>query len=146
MLPYPEPYQSMYQRRRLGALGIEWRPTSIQFAIGTDIGIGQEFPILPVPDLDFQLEPLPDYLDALYLEPENDAMNDDNDSEYNVTEEYISDEPIDHSDSASSDSECSEDDKVRRNQKDSAWRSRKRKPVFEVSLSLELIMFLVCIF
>ncbi|KAK4406935.1 Bromodomain and WD repeat-containing protein 1 [Sesamum angolense] len=109
MLPYPEPYQSMYQRRRLGALGIEWRPSSIKFAIGTDIGMGPEFHILPLADLDVVLEPLPDYVDAMYWEPENDGMNDDNDSEYNITEEYFSDEQTCPSDSKLSDSDCSED-------------------------------------
>lgn len=35
LIPYPEPYQSIYQQRRLGALGIEWNPPSVQLAIGT---------------------------------------------------------------------------------------------------------------
>ncbi|KAL0420120.1 UNVERIFIED_CONTAM: PH-interacting protein [Sesamum radiatum] len=133
MLPYPEPYQSMYQRRRLGALGIEWRPSSIKFAIGTDIGMGPEFHILPLADLDVVLEPLPDYVDAMYWEPENDGMNDDNDSEYNITEEYFSDEQTCPSDSKLSDSDCSED-KVRRNQKDNMRRSKRKKAVLEVEL------------
>ncbi|KAL2239051.1 UNVERIFIED_CONTAM: Bromodomain and WD repeat-containing protein 1 [Sesamum indicum] len=133
MLPYPEPYQSMYQRRRLGALGIEWRPSSIKFAIGTDIGMGPEFHILPLADLDVVLEPLPDYVDAMYWEPENDGMNDDNDSEYNITEEYFSDEQTCPSDSKLSDSDCSEE-KVRRNQKDNMRRSKRKKALLEVSL------------
>ncbi|KAL0389713.1 UNVERIFIED_CONTAM: Bromodomain and WD repeat-containing protein 1 [Sesamum calycinum] len=133
MLPYPEPYQSMYQRRRLGALGIEWRPSSIKFAIGTDIGMGPEFHILPLADLDVVLEPLPDYVDAMYWEPENDGMNDDNDSEYNITEEYFSDEQTCPSDSKLSDSDCSED-KIRRNQKDNMRRSKRKKAVLEVEL------------
>ncbi|KAF2304775.1 hypothetical protein GH714_037926 [Hevea brasiliensis] len=33
MIPYPEPYQTMFQKRRLGALGIEWHPPSIKFAV-----------------------------------------------------------------------------------------------------------------
>ncbi|KAL3849678.1 hypothetical protein ACJIZ3_011560 [Penstemon smallii] len=132
MLPYPEPYQSMYQRRRLGALGIEWRPSSIKFAIGTDIGMGQEFQILPLADLDVVLEPLPDYLDSLYWEPENDVMNDDNDSEYNVTEEHFSDEQTCPSDNTSIDSDCSEEDKIRRNQKDIMRRSKRKKSMLEI--------------
>ncbi|KAI3449399.1 hypothetical protein Pfo_006064 [Paulownia fortunei] len=134
MLPYPEPYQSTYQQCRLGALGIEWRPSSIKFAVGTDIGMGQEFQILPLADLDVVLEPLPDYVDAMYWEPENDGMNDDNDSEYNVTEEYFSDEQTCPSDSRSSDSDCSKEDKIRRNQKDSMRRSKRKKSVLEVEL------------
>ncbi|CAA3003798.1 bromodomain and WD repeat-containing 3 isoform X1 [Olea europaea subsp. europaea] len=131
MLPYPEPYQSMYQRRRLGALGIEWRPSSIKFAVGTDIGIGQEFHILPLADLDAAIEPLPEFVDAMYWEPEIDVMNEDNDSEYNVTEGYSSDEQDCRSDSLSSDPECSED-KVGWSRKNSRSRSKQKKPVIEV--------------
>ncbi|CAA0831983.1 Unknown protein [Striga hermonthica] len=134
MLPYPEPYQSTYQQRRLGALGIEWRPSSIKFAVGTDIGMGQEFQILPLPDLDVVLEPLPDYVDAMYWEPENDGMNDDNDSEYNAAEENFSDEQTCLSDSTSSDLDCSEEDKVARNHKDSTRRSKRKKSVLEVGM------------
>ncbi|KAH6811226.1 WD40 domain-containing protein [Perilla frutescens var. frutescens] len=132
MLPYPEPYQSTYQQRRLGALGIEWRPSSIKFAVGTDIGMGQEFQILPLPDLDVVLEPLPDFVDAMFWEPENDVIHDDNDSEYNVTEEHFSDEQTCPSDSNSSDSVCGEEDNVRRNPKDSMRRSKRNKSLLEV--------------
>ncbi|KAL6505075.1 hypothetical protein OROGR_024892 [Orobanche gracilis] len=135
MLPYPEPYQSTYQQRRLGALGIEWRPSSIKFAVGTDIGIGQEFQILPLPDLDVVFEPLPDYVDAMYWEPENDGLNDDNDSEYNVTEENSSDEQTCPSDSTSNDSNCHEQDKVTRNQKNNMRRSKRKKSVQEATSS-----------
>ncbi|KAL2507578.1 WD40/YVTN repeat-like-containing domain [Forsythia ovata] len=131
MLPYPEPYQSMYQRRRLGALGIEWHPSSIKFAVGTDIGIGQDFHILPLADLDAAVEPLPEFVDAMYWEPEYDVMNDDNDSEYNVTEGYSSDEQDCRSDSLSSDPECSED-RVGQSQRTSRWRPKQKKPVIEV--------------
>ncbi|KAL6525911.1 hypothetical protein OROMI_030306 [Orobanche minor] len=135
MLPYPEPYQSTYQQRRLGAMGIEWRPSSIKFAVGTDIGIGQEFQILPLPDLDMVLEPLPDYVDAMYWEPENDGLNDDNDSEYNVAEENSSDEQTCPSDSTSSDSNCREQDKVTRNQKNNTRRLKRKKSVQEATSS-----------
>nr|GEU45443.1 bromodomain and WD repeat-containing protein 3 isoform X1 [Tanacetum cinerariifolium] len=44
MIPYPEPYQSMYQQRRLGSMGFEWRPSSVRFAVGTDISlVDQEY-------------------------------------------------------------------------------------------------------
>ncbi|MCO5554971.1 hypothetical protein L7F22_008511 [Adiantum nelumboides] len=36
MIPYQEPYQSMYQRRRLGALGIDWQPLQLNLAVGMD--------------------------------------------------------------------------------------------------------------
>nr|XP_043635528.1 PH-interacting protein-like isoform X2 [Erigeron canadensis] len=87
MLPYPEPYQSNYQRRRLGALNMEWRPPSRNFAIGTDIGLGQEYQMLPLADLDVVAEPLPEFLDAMFWEPENDVIIDSTDSEYNVTDD-----------------------------------------------------------
>lgn len=93
MLPYPEPYQSDYQRRRLGSLNLEWRPSSLKFAIGTDIGLGQEYQILPLADLDVVVEPLPEFLDAaMFWEPENDVIVDSTDSEYNLTDEYSSDD------------------------------------------------------
>ncbi|CAK9145214.1 unnamed protein product [Ilex paraguariensis] len=132
MLPYPEPYQSMYQRRRLGALGIEWRPSSIKFAIGTDVGLGQEYQILPLADLDIVIDPLPEFLDAMYWEPENDVINDDTDSEYNVPEEYSSeDEQGSSNDSSSSDPEHSEGGNEQ-SQKDGIRRSKRKKPRAEV--------------
>lgn len=36
MIPYQEPYQSMYQQRRLGALGIDWQPLCVNLAVGMD--------------------------------------------------------------------------------------------------------------
>ncbi|KAI5067562.1 hypothetical protein GOP47_0018090 [Adiantum capillus-veneris] len=36
MIPYQEPYQSMYQQRRLGALGIDWQPLRLNLAVGMD--------------------------------------------------------------------------------------------------------------
>ncbi|KAL3695680.1 hypothetical protein R1sor_009756 [Riccia sorocarpa] len=35
MIPYAEPYQTNYQQRRLGALGIDWQPPAVFLAIGT---------------------------------------------------------------------------------------------------------------
>ncbi|XP_052182402.1 uncharacterized protein LOC127795031 [Diospyros lotus] len=135
MIPYPEPYQSRYQRRRLGALGIEWRPSSVKFAIGTDIGLGQE--ILPLADLDVVIDPLPEFIDAMYWEPENEVINDDTDSEYNVTEEYSSEAEEGSFDSISpSDPECSdEDNMVDKGHKDGLRRSKRRKPKSEVKLT-----------
>lgn len=134
MIPYPEPYQSMYQRRRLGALGIEWSPSSIKkFAIGTDIGLGHE--ILPLPDLDRVIEPLPEFIDAMFWEPENEVINDDTDSEYNVTDEHSSEgeRGILYSYS-SSDPECSEEDNMdEQYHKDGLRRSKRRKHKAEVS-------------
>ncbi|KAG9139397.1 hypothetical protein Leryth_017313 [Lithospermum erythrorhizon] len=70
LIPYPEPYQSMYQQRRLGALGIEWHPPSVRFAVGNDITLDQEYQMLPIADLDMLLEPLPEFTDVMDWEPE----------------------------------------------------------------------------
>lgn len=129
MLPYPEPYQIMYQRRRLGAMGIEWRPSSIKLAVGPDIGLGQEYQVLPLLDLNMVFEPLPDFLDAMYLEPENDVVHDETDSEYFITDEFSSeDEQEGLSDSSSSNIGSSEEDK------DGLRRSKRKRPLSEVAL------------
>lgn len=145
MIPYAEPYQSMYQRRRLGALSIEWRPSTIKFAIGTDIGLGHE--ILPLPDLDRVIEPLPEFIEAMYWEPENEVINDDTDSEYNVTDEYSSegDQRILYS-SASSDPEGSEEDNMAEQyHKDGLRRSKRRKhKASDVSVVMILVHSFLC--
>lgn len=135
MMPYPEPYQSVYQQRRLGALGVEWRPSSIKFAVGPDISIGQDYEMPPLADLEPTIEPLPEFTD-MYWEPENEIISDDNDSEYNVTEECSSEaEQGSLCSGASSDPECSgEDIEVKRGYRDGLRRSRRRKHISEVSL------------
>lgn len=138
MLPYPEPYQSAYQRRRLGALNIEWRPSSIKLAVGPDIGLGQEYQVLPLADLDLVVEPLPEFVDAMYLEPENDVIHDETDSDYFVTDEYSSEDEQEHSsDDSSSEPECSEENKVGRGQKDGLRRSKRKKSLAEVRFNFQ---------
>lgn len=90
LIPYPEPYQTMYQKRRLGALGMEWRPHAMNFAVGTDFSMGQDYQVPPLADLERLMEPLAEFIDALYWEPDNEILTDDNDSEYNVADEYTS--------------------------------------------------------
>ncbi|MFS8014226.1 putative transcription factor WD40-like family [Helianthus anomalus] len=124
MLPYPEPYQSNYQRRRLGALKLEWRPPSLKFAVGTDIGLGQEYHMLPLADLDVVAEPPPEFLDAMFWEPENDIIIDSTDSEYNVTEDSEDEQAISGNssgDAAESSGGNNIDDGSRR-------RSKRKKP------------------
>nr|GEW61021.1 PH-interacting protein [Tanacetum cinerariifolium] len=71
MIPYPDPYQSMYQQKRLGSLGFEWRPSSVRFAVGTEISlVDQEYQVPPVVDLDILMDPLLEFLDAKDWEPE----------------------------------------------------------------------------
>ncbi|XP_054786202.1 uncharacterized protein LOC129292639 [Prosopis cineraria] len=111
MIPYPEPYQSEYQRRRLGALGIEWRPSSLRLAVGPDFSLDPDYQMFPLADLDMPAEPLPEFIDAMDWEPENEVHSDDTDSEYNVTEDYSSGgEKECSSSNASGDPECSIDD------------------------------------
>lgn len=88
MIPYPEPFQSMYQKRRLGTLGVEWRPPSVNFAVGpTYNATTGEYQTIPIIDPD-RWEPLPEITDFFELEPENEVISDDTDSEYNGMDEY----------------------------------------------------------
>ncbi|KAG8096270.1 hypothetical protein GUJ93_ZPchr0013g37356 [Zizania palustris] len=88
MIPYPEPFQSMYQKRRLGTLGIEWRPPSVNFAVGpTYNATTGEYQIIPIIDPD-RWEPLPEIMDFIELEPEIEVISDDTDSEYNGLDEH----------------------------------------------------------
>ncbi|KAL6902266.1 hypothetical protein ACP4OV_005142 [Aristida adscensionis] len=90
MIPYPEPFQSMYQKRRLGTLGTEWRPPSVNFAVGpTYNATTGEYQTIPIIDPD-RWEPLPEITDFIELEPENEVISDDTDSEYNGMDEYYS--------------------------------------------------------
>ncbi|KAI4371378.1 hypothetical protein MLD38_019620 [Melastoma candidum] len=130
MTPYEEPYQSMYQRRRLGALGVEWHPPSVRLAVGPDLSVGQDFPMLPLADLDVLAEPLPDFLDAMEWEPENEIYSDDNDSEYSIPDEYSSGRGQESLDFNSSDDDLesiSEDTGAENSDKDSLRRSKRRQ-------------------
>ncbi|KAK7392242.1 hypothetical protein VNO78_20674 [Psophocarpus tetragonolobus] len=124
MVPYPEPYQSQFQQRRLGALGIEWRPSLIKYAVGPDFSVGQDYPVIPLVDLEGMVEPQPEFLDAMFWEPEYDIIvSDDTDSEYNANEDSSS-AAGQGSVISSSDLECSEDDSSNR---DGLRRSRRKK-------------------
>ncbi|KAJ4793331.1 WD40 domain-containing protein [Rhynchospora pubera] len=94
MIPYPEPYQSMYQRRRLGTLGIEWRPPSVNFAVGPTYNASTgDFQALPVIDLERWAEPLPEIADVIDWEQQEVEVQTDedlSDSEYNLTDDYES--------------------------------------------------------
>lgn len=140
MVPYSEPYQNIYQRRRLGALGIEWRPSSINNFLGTNIGLGQEYQLLPLADLDMVFEPHVEFLDATLFEPENDVINDDTDSEYDIAEEvYSGDDQGNLGNDSSSDSECSEEDnKAARIHGHGLRRSKRKNLQVESSLILQV--------
>lgn len=133
MIPYEEPYQTLFQKRRLGALGKEWRPSSLKLAVGPDITLDQDYQMPPLADLDLA-EPLPEFVDAMDWEPEIDILSDDNDSEYNVPEEYSSGKEQEclsspSSESGSSSRESNEDD----DNQNSLRRSKRRKHKTEVS-------------
>ncbi|KAJ8766361.1 hypothetical protein K2173_022420 [Erythroxylum novogranatense] len=131
MIPYTEPYQSMYQKRRVGALGFDWRPPSIRLSIGPDFSLDPEYQIPPLADLDVYLEPLPEFVDTMDWEPENELQSDDTDSEYNVTEEYSSGGDQGSLDYVSSgDPDCSEESEEEG--KDGFRRSKRKKPKTEV--------------
>lgn len=132
MIPYPEPYQSMYQQRRLGALGIDWRPSSLRFAVGPDISLDQDYQMmLPLADLDILLDPLPEFNDAMDWEPEHEIISDESDSEYNVMQEDSSGgEQGSLSSNCSGDPECSSDGS---DVEDGLRRSKRKKQKAGVS-------------
>lgn len=139
MIPYPEPYQSAYQQRRLGALGLEWKPTALRLATGPDFTLEPDFQMLPLADLDTLMEPLPEFLDVMEWEPEIEMQSDDNDSEYNVPEGYSTGgEQGTLSSNSSSDSECSaEDGETEDAQSDRLRRSKRKKQKAEVSCYID---------
>lgn len=138
MTPYPDPYQSMYQQRRLGSLGIEWRPSSVKFATGFTYNANTgDYQMPPIVDLDRWIEPLPEFLDAIEWEPpENEVQSDDNDSEYNVADEYSSEaEHVSLRSSSSEEPEFSASDSgAEDNNKDGLRRSKRKKHKSEVEL------------
>ncbi|KAL5724021.1 hypothetical protein ACHQM5_007336 [Ranunculus cassubicifolius] len=133
MIPYPEPYQSMYQQRRLGALGIERRYSAANFSVGTvDINSVQDYQMLPLPDLDTIIEPLPAFIDIMDWEPEIEIQSDDNDSEYNVTDEFASEGERGSLGTRSDNSQGSAEDSEA---EDGLRRSRRKKHKAEVMTS-----------
>lgn len=140
MIPYPDPYQSMYQQRRLGALGIDWQPPSVRLAVGTtedgiyaiqDDLLGQ-LPTTHIEgDRDRWLEQPTELEDVMDWEQENDAQSDDTGSEYNITEEGTSEgEQGSLNASSSEETECSVDEDENSKDEDSSkahLRRSKRK-------------------
>ncbi|GLT70273.1 hypothetical protein SLA2020_423650 [Shorea laevis] len=136
MIPYPDPYQTAYQQRRLGALGKEWHSSSLRLAAGPDFNVDPDYQMLPLADLDMLTEPLPEFVDAMDWEPENEVQADDTDSEYNVTEDYSTGGEQGSVNSISSgDPECSaEDSEAEDAQMDGLRRSKRKKPKAEVEI------------
>ncbi|KAL5541939.1 hypothetical protein UlMin_009649 [Ulmus minor] len=136
MVPYPEPFQSAYQKRRLGALGIEWHPTSLKFATGPDFSIDPEFHMLPLVDLDILTDPLPEFVDVMDWEPDIEMQSDDTDSEYNVPEDYYTGgEQGSLSSNSSIDPACSaEDGETEESQLARLRRSKRKKQKAEIEI------------
>ncbi|KAI4329811.1 hypothetical protein MLD38_028156 [Melastoma candidum] len=134
LVPYPEPYQSMFQKRRLGALGVEWRPPSTKFLIGPDFSLGHDYPMIPLADINRTMEPMPDFADAVYWEPDIEIRSDDSDSEYNIADDSSSaGEKGSLSMGLSSDPECSEGESdLEHDHEDGPRRSGRKKLVSEV--------------
>ncbi|XP_073135794.1 uncharacterized protein [Henckelia pumila] len=126
MIPYPEPYQSMYQKRRLGGFGIEWRPSSIRLSVGVDFSLDQDY-VLPMVDLDTYVDPLPEFVDAMEWEPEIEMLSDDNDSEYHVTEDNSSGGERLSLSSNSGDPDCSSESSEEDSNRDGLRRSKRKK-------------------
>lgn len=154
MIPYPEPYQSMFQGRRLGALGIEWRPSSVRFAVGPDISLDQEYQMLPIADLDILIDPIPELLDAMDWEPEIEVHSDDNDAEYIVPDEIFSEgEQGSLSCHSSGDHECCAEDSETENAEDRLRRSKRKKLkagindflLFTPKFLFEILAFIYCL-
>lgn len=138
MIPYPEPYQNMYQQRRLGAMGIEWRPPSVKFAVGPTYNAHTgDYQILPMLDLDRLIEPLPEIVDVIDWEYENELQSDDTDSEYNVTDEYSSGgEHVSLSASSTGETEGSADDsEADHANKEGLRRSKRKKHKSEIEIT-----------
>ncbi|KAK8489689.1 hypothetical protein V6N13_032049 [Hibiscus sabdariffa] len=133
MIPYTEPYQTMYQKRRLGALGLEWKSCALNLSVGPNFTRDQDYQIPPLADLDALAAPLPAFLDAMDWEPEIEVQSDDNDSEYNVIEEYSTGGEQGSLGSLSGDHECStEDSEIDDTHKDAIRRSKRKKPKAEI--------------
>ncbi|CAO2818728.1 unnamed protein product [Amaranthus hypochondriacus] len=135
MIPYPEPYQSMYQRRRLGALGVEWRPSNVKFAVGPDFSLGEDYQIVPLPDPEAIID-IPELLDATLWEPEYEARSDDSDSEYDVAEDSSAKEKESLGTSSFDDTDSdAENFDYKQKQKDSLRRSKRKNERTEVGFT-----------
>ncbi|GAB2226451.1 hypothetical protein Drorol1_Dr00022259 [Drosera rotundifolia] len=135
LIPYPEPYQTAYQRRRLGALGLEWQPSSVKFAIGPDFSSGEDYQMMPLADLDAVID-VPEFLDATYWEPEIEVISNDSDSEYDAAEEFSGEkEQESFGTSFYSDTESGSENIGFERQKDETWRSMKKRKKPEVEFT-----------
>ncbi|KAJ7532308.1 hypothetical protein O6H91_14G082300 [Diphasiastrum complanatum] len=110
MIPYPEPYQSTYQQRRLGALGIDWQPPSVHLAVGTFDDAGYVAPagagLMVQPTIEATSDQMtgqaaggsrwveqPNFADEVVdWDEEVAGYSDDSGSDYNISEESTSED------------------------------------------------------
>lgn len=104
MIPYGEPYQSMYQQRRLGALGIDWQPLRVNLAVGIDdvnhvalfdhaLNFHPNFHGSPVDNADDGerwVEQPADADEEMDWEQDMTKLSDDSGSDYSISEEILS--------------------------------------------------------
>ncbi|KAK1385582.1 putative bromodomain and WD repeat-containing protein 3 [Heracleum sosnowskyi] len=134
--PPPIPPQAPLEESPV-CLGIEWRPSSVRFAVGADISLDQEYQMLPIADLDIVIDPLPVLLlDAMDWEPENEVQSDDNDSEYNVPDENSSggEQRSLSSHSSGGQEYSTEDSEAENTNEDGRRRSKRKKQKTEVEV------------
>ncbi|KAL2642281.1 hypothetical protein R1flu_009868 [Riccia fluitans] len=130
MIPYAEPYQTNYQQRRLGALGIDWQPPAVFLAIGTfddpayiaapEPTIAVHAPVVPSPERRERrnvtsegasrwVEQPNENEEAMDWEQDAVGVTEDSGSDYSASEE--SDEDGDRADSkADSEEEAEEEE------------------------------------
>lgn len=112
MIPYPEPYQTIYQQRRLAYLGFEWQPPTQMLSIGTHDDVTYFPPeqptafLPPVPpsperhdrqgavngDRNRWVEQPPEVEEAMDWEQEVVGLSEDTGSDYSASDESLSEE------------------------------------------------------
>jgi len=112
MIPYGDPYQTIYQQRRLSNLGLEWHPPTMSLSIGTSDDVTyfpQEQPMAfqppialsperrdgPIPavvDRNRWVEQPPEVVEPMDWEQDAAVHSEDTGSDYSASEESVSDE------------------------------------------------------
>lgn len=112
MIPYCDPYQTIYQQRRLAHLGLEWQPPTMMLSIGTNddvtyfppeqpaafqppVALSPERHDGPGPanvDRNRWVEQPPEVEEAMDWEQDAAVHSEDTGSDYSASEESLSDE------------------------------------------------------
>ncbi|CAM6121929.1 unnamed protein product [Calypogeia fissa] len=139
MIPYAEPYQTLYQQRRLGALGIDWQPPAVFYQIGTlddppyagppDPPVPFQPPVVPSPDRRERrasaseggnrwVEQPNEADEGMDWEQEVVGLTEDSGSDYSASEEFEDDgeekaDTLDEVDSEEEEEDDEDEDEVR---------------------------------